>query len=459
MTDMASSQHPPNIVLLISHDLGCHIGPYGYVSAQTPCLNRFAAEGMRLDRHFVSSPGCSQSRSSLVTGRYPHANGQFGLANWGWKLNENEFLLPQALRDYGYHTTLFGIWHLHEWTLSAFDTTSDDVSTLDRSPEGFAEVASHRAANWLKARAGNRQPFYLHIGFWEVHRPFCGTSSEPPEVSPDELAQVALPDYLPDNEPTRREFVELMRSIALVDQGVGRVLVALEEAGFADNTLVLFTADHGLPFQRAKGTLYDPGIHVAGLVRWPGRVAPGSTTRTLTANVDVMPTLLEAAGAPIPEVVQGRSQLNLICGNERDAQPRDAIFAEKTYHEHYDPIRCIRTDRYKYIRNFAQRPMLVLPSDIYNSPSRQSVTDDESLWKHRPMEELYDLDRDPGETQNLIDDPELQGVVTTLRSQLEEWMEQTDDPLRHGPIGRSGMNGHAAKSDVARSRVPSESRL
>ncbi|MGE0378927.1 MAG: sulfatase, partial [Planctomycetaceae bacterium] len=370
MTRSSRSQQPPNIVVLISHDLGCHIGPYGRARVQTPHLNRFAAEGMRLDRHFVSSPGCSQSRSSLVTGRYPHANGQFGLANWGWKLNPDELLLPQALRDHGYHTALFGIWHLHEWTLAAFDTTSDDVSTLDSSPEGFAEIASRRAAGWLRDQAGRNSPFYLHIGFWEVHRPFCGTPSDAPPLEEEDLSQVELPAHLPDNEPTRREFVELMRSIALVDQGVARVLRALDEADLSRNTLVLFTADHGLPFQRAKGTLYDPGIHVAGLARWPGHIAAASNSTVLTSNVDVMPTLLEAAGAPIPERVQGRSQLSLLRGMAANGAPRDAVFAEKTYHEHYDPIRCVRTERFKYIRNFAQRPMLVLPSDVYNSPSR-----------------------------------------------------------------------------------------
>ncbi len=445
MSGPVDVQPPPNIVVLISHDLGCHIGPYGPASEQTPGLNRFAAEGVRLDRHFVSSPGCSQSRSSLVTGRYPHANGQFGLANWGWKLNEDELLLPQVLRNHGYQTTLFGIWHLHQWTLSAFDTTSDDVSTLDSSPEGFAEVASRRAANWLRKQAGNKKPFYLHVGFWEVHRPFSGTPSEQ-QTSAADVSQAEVPAYLPDNDATRREFSQLMRSISLVDQGVVRVLDALEESGLADNTLVLFTADHGLPFQRAKGTLYDPGIHVSCVARWPGRIAAGSSSQSLTSNVDVMPTLLDAAGLAVPERVQGRSQWGVLCGSEKsgteqDRSPRDAIFAEKTYHEHYDPIRGVRTARYKYIKNFAERPMLVLPSDVYNSPSRQSMTSDDALWSHRPQEELYDLPDDPSETKNLIDNPEFADVADKLRQRLAAWMAETDDPLRHGPIPRPDANG------------------
>lgn len=443
---MTDSRGRPNVLVLISHDLGCHIGPYGFAQSQTPTLNRFASEGARFDQHFVSSPGCSQSRSSLVTGRYPHSNGQFGLANWGWKIHENEHLLPQVLRDNGYHAALFGIWHLHEWTLSAFDTVSEDVSTLDSSPEGFAEVASHRAAEWLKQRSSDDAPFYLHVGFWEVHRPFCGTA-EAESYCPDiDCSNVVIPDYLPDNEPTRREFAELMRSISVVDQGVARILKALEESGEADNTIVLFTADHGLPFARAKGTVYDPGIQVACLARWPGIIPPGTVTEDLSSNIDVMPTLLQAARVPIPDSVQGISHLGRLCGDSSAVPTAGAVFAEKTYHEHYDPIRCLRTHRYKYIRNFARRPMLVLPSDVYNSPSRQSMINDESLWNHRPIEELYDLITDPGEQRNLADDLEWVDVLADARDQLRQWMERTDDPLRHGPIPRSAQDNNQVEA-------------
>jgi len=433
----SKNARPTNIVVMISHDLGCHIGPYGRALAQSPHLTRFAEEGLRFDAHFVSSPGCSQSRSSLMTGRYPHANGQFGLTNWGWKLNEDEVLLPAVLREHGYHTTLFGIWHLHDWTLSAFDTISNDVSTMDRSPEGFAEIASDRAARWLGETGRQRQPFYLHVGFWETHRPFCADAEQEAAADALDASALEIPAYLPDNHPTRREMAELHQSISLVDRGVERILNALTDANLTDDTLVLFTSDHGLPFPRAKGTLYDPGIQVSLLARWPGRIAAGGHCRRLTSNVDVMPTMLEAAGLPAMPRIQGRSFLPMLRDPENAEPAREAIFAEKTYHEHYDPIRCVRTAEFKYIRNFADRPMLVLPSDIYNSPTRKSITDDEAIWSMRPLEELYDLRTDPLETINRIDDPACADAAADLRDRLTQWMRETGDPLLDGPIARS----------------------
>lgn len=433
---MKEKQQRPNIVLMVSHDLGCHIGPYGHAAPQSENLLAFANESMRMDGHFVTSPGCSQSRSSLVTGRYPHANGQFGLANWGWKLSEDEALLPAVLRENGYYSRLFGVWHLHEWTLGSFNKVSDDVSTLDTSPEGFAEVAGMRAADWIRNAPEAQDPFYLHVGFWEVHRPFCGTEEQVARADDLERGDLPVPDYLPDNGPTRREIAELHQSVGLVDRGVGMILKSLEDSGLADNTLVIFTADHGLPFPRAKGTLYDPGINVSFLARWPGQIAPGRIETSLTSNVDVMPTVLEAAGIPASDRIQGESFLPLMRGEEGEAGSERVVFAEKTYHEHYDPIRCLRTDRFKYIRNFEERPNLVLPTDIYLSPTRVSMDDDERIWGRRSSEELYDLKVDPLERVNLVGHSESQATLEIFRQRLEDWMRSTGDPLLEGPIHR-----------------------
>jgi arylsulfatase A-like enzyme len=421
----------PNIILMISHDLGTHIGPYGRIAEATPTLNQLARDGVTLENHFVTSPGCSQSRSSLITGRYPHSNGQFGLSHLGWTLNRDEELLPGALRDNGYHTAMFGIWHLHDWTLAGFNDLSDDVSTVDSSPEGFANVASARAADWLKEYRGDK-PFYLHVGFWEAHRPFCGQPGDPSVTDELDLNDVSLPSYLPDNEPTRREFAHLRKSVESVDAGAAAILAALEESGRAEDTIVIFTADHGLPFPRAKGTLYDPGIQVAFTARYPGQFPAGARRKGLTSNADVMPTLLELAGLPISERIQGKSFRPALDNGED--KPGGTVFAEKTYHEHYDPIRALRTEQFKFIRNFAPRPKLVMPSDIYNSPTRQSMTDDAAIWAHRPELELYDLKEDPDELRNLATTHPI--LVQQLNQTLQDWMQVTEDPILKGDIAR-----------------------
>jgi arylsulfatase A-like enzyme len=429
---------------MIAHDLGRHIGPYGHATDKTPHLNQLAEQSIKLDAHFATSPGCSPSRASLITGQYPHTNGQFGLAHLGWDLYHHPTdhpTLPQTLRDAGYQTALFGIWHLHEHSRAGFEHIEPDHSTRDASPDAFAHVAADRVEQWFDNSHDADRPFYLHVGFWETHRPFRGHEIDPENWIDPDPSTVELPPYLPETDAARQEVAELHTAIDMLDSAVGRVLAALERSGRADNTLVLFTADHGLPFQRAKGTLYGPGIAIPLIARWPGRITPGANTPALSSNVDIMPTLLEAVGLPAPESTQGRSILPILLGQSEEA-PRDAVYSEKSYHEHYDPIRSVRTERYSYIRNFAPRPMMVLPSDIYNSPTRQSFTEDESLWSHRPAEELYDLTADPGETNNLAlepVDPVHDEVLQTMRAKLDAWMAGTDDPILRGPIPRPNL--------------------
>ena len=215
------------------------------------------------------------------------------------------------------------------------------------------------------------------------------------------------------------------QTIATMDSAVGRVLAALDNAGRAANALVVFTTDHGLAMPRAKCTLYDPGLEVALIVRWAdGGIGSGVTSSELVSNIDVLPTLLEACGIPIPAHVQGRSLLG---------PGRDAIFAEKTFHSYYDPMRCIRTRRHKYIRNFETSFAVEVPGDVQQgaifraNPARYSAD--------RPsVVELYDLETDPLEEHNLAGNQATRTVEDELDAALWDWMQETDDPLLLGPV-------------------------
>lgn len=411
----------PNILQIVCHDLGHHIGCYGVHSVHTPTLDRLAAEGVRFGNSFCTSPGCSPSRAALATGRYPHANGVLGLAHahFGWQLAPGERHVAGLLADSGYHTLLFGLQHV----------------TYHPESLGFAEIHGDRPAdgvaenieNWVFGYPPNTaSPFYAEVNFFEPHRPFNFGG-----VAPDRSAGVQVPPFLPDNEAAGEELAGMQGAIRKVDEAVARILAALEKASLAENTLVLFTADHGIAFPRAKTTLYDPGIETALLMRWPaGGVTGGRVREELISNVDIVPTLREAAGAAVPANVQGRSFLPLLQG--RSYTPRAAVFAEKTYHELYDPQRCVRSASHKLIVHFEVASRAYASTDITDGPTYKTMAND--LAKERSMLELYDLRQDPAEQHNLAHNAANAGLIAGLGRQLCTWMHETNDPLLQGPI-------------------------
>jgi arylsulfatase A-like enzyme len=206
----------------------------------------------------------------------------------------------------------------------------------------------------------------------------------------------------------------------------------LPKAFARETTLVTFMADHGLAMPRAKCTLYDPGIEVALIMRSPrGEITGGRVYPQLVGNVDVLPTLLAAAGVPIPERVQGRSFLRLVRGEPY--VPRTAVYAEKTFHSYYDPMRAVRTERFKYIRNFETAFEVEVPADVELGAIFRSHVELYHNGQHPPAE-LYELEVDPLEQTNVAGDPRYAGVAFRLDLQLWTWMEDTQDPLLQGPV-------------------------
>jgi arylsulfatase A-like enzyme len=268
---------------------------------------------------------------------------------------------------------------------------------------------------------------YLEINLREPHRPY-----DQGGVEPDSTRGVTVPPYLPNTPASREEFAALQGAIHTADQAVGVILAALNATDLADNTLFLFTTDHGVAMPRAKCTLYDPGVGIALIIRWSAAtLAAGSVVTPLISNVDVLPTLLEAAGISIPDNVQGRSFMPLMMGGSY--VPREEVFAEKTYHSYYDPMRGIRTERFKYIRNFASAFLVEVPGDVQLGPIYRTDLQRYVTATH-PAVELYDLNDDPFEQHNLAGDSAVSAIERGLDSRLWRWMEETGDPLLNGPI-------------------------
>jgi arylsulfatase A-like enzyme len=400
-----------DIVVMTTHDIGRHLGCYGR-GTTSPNLDAFAASALRFDQAFCTAPQCSPSRASLASGRYPHNNGVMGLAHRGfdWELDPPSQHIAHILGDNGFETHLFGSQH------------------VSLHPERLGFAAHHHDADALGSLLRTDRRLYLEINFEETHRPYPNVTGDPPPG-------LQIPAYLPDGPEAPAEFAALNEGIRRMDEAAGRVLTLLEEAGRADDAVVVFTTDHGVAMPRAKCTLYDPGIEVVLLLRWP-RGNQRGVRGEMVSNIDVLPTLLEAAGVPIPDGVEGRSLL--------EPGGRDAIFAEKTFHSYYDPMRCVRTHRHKLIRNFETAFAVEVPGDIQAGPIFRA--DPTRYSKDRPdTVELYDLEADPLELRNLAGQKEVADVERDLSARLSTWMRETDDPLLDGPVSspryRMAMEG------------------
>jgi arylsulfatase A-like enzyme len=334
-----------------------------------------------------------------------------------WNLNEDEITFTGRMRDAGYETRCFGTWHInHDPRIFGIEERVDDRPAADIAGLFEEFIATRRA----------EKPFLAYIGFFEPHRDF-GIDSYPP-VNPEE---VWIPPYLPDNEFTRKDLAQFHAAIREMDAAVGRILQTIDKHGLARDTVVIFTADHGIAFPRAKCTLYDPGIRTPLIITWPGVLPSNAVFQQLMSNVDFAPSLLDLLGLqPIPNA-HGKSFLPLF--NNGEYLPNECIFAEKTYHNIYDPMRAIRTDDHKYIINYEEGPAFVMPTDVSISLTAQGMNQRE-IFQLRPPGELYDLNKDPHESTNLVADPEYRAVCDDLHSRLMEFLRETRDPILEGPI-------------------------
>ena len=435
----------PNFVLLIADDLGWDdCGPYGHTTVKTPNLDALARQGMRFDRALLTISSCSPSRASIITGRYPHNTDAEQLH---WPLPADQVTFVELLRGSGYWTAAAGKWHLGEAVKDRFDLIREaDVSgfQLPTGPEAaqgrFVQReqgdAKSGCADWvrtLRDRPRDR-PFFLWLAALDPHRDYDENVIPHPHRPED----VVVPPYLPDVPETRKELALYYDEISRLDRFVGEVLAKLERQGEAENTLVLFFSDNGRPFPRDKTTLYDGGIKTPWIVRWPGRVTPGSTTESLVSCVDIAPTLLELAGLEIPSQFEGKSFAPLL--EDPKATIRRYAYAEHNWHDYEDHGRAVRSVRYKYIRNYYNDLPGTPPADVVRSPTYRVMirlydagklaSEQMTCFnKPRPAEELYDTLTDPHELRNLAADPAHARTLDRMRRALAEWQRGTGDRL------------------------------
>jgi N-sulfoglucosamine sulfohydrolase len=391
------------------------VQPYGH-AVLTPNIQLLADQGLLFREAFSAASSCSPSRASFITGQYPHSNGMLGLAHRGFKLNDYGHHVVHTLRKAGYHSELIGEQHVSE------DPNILGYDRVHEIPRTNVATAAPVAVEFL--RNNPPEPFFLSVGFFETHRSYF----DPTSVRDSLYSQP--PTNLPDTVETRYDMAAFKASARSLDHGVGAVLMGLVAGGLSDDTLIVFTTDHGLAFPGAKATLTDRGIGVNLIVRGPAGFTGGKVIDSLVSQIDLFPTFCELAGVDIPEWVDGTSLMPLVRG-EADAV-RDEVFAELTYHAAYEPQRALRTDRFKYIRYYLDGPPVLANVD-------DSMTKDLMVrlgWAERPVdhEQLYDLPLDPNEMRNVAGEPRYEAVRQELSDRLDAWMRDTRDPLLDGPV-------------------------
>jgi arylsulfatase A-like enzyme len=415
-----AAEKRPNFVIFIADDQGeGDLGCYGHPVLETPNIDRLAAEGMRFDSAFLTISSCSPTRCSFLTGRYPHNTGAEDLHQ---PLPADQKTLAWYLRRAGYHAMSVGKWHLGD----------DERRNWDRVVDCAGRDTAREAVELLEARPKDK-PFFFWVATKDPHRPFDADAVD----RPHDPADVIVPPYLPDHPLIRKELALYYDEIKRFDNHVGLVRAELERQGLLDGTFIVYLSDNGMPFPRAKTTLYDSGIHTPLIVRYPGLVEPGSVHGGMVSTIDVAPTILELAGVE-QTTMQGRSLLPAL--EDPAATVREAIFAEANWHDFEKFTRAVRTERLLLIRNYYWDKPLWNSVDSINAITWKGFMEMHRAGKlteaqrflfvePRPYEELYDLKSDPHSLANVADDPEHRAELNRLRTLLDNWRVETSDRM------------------------------
>jgi len=430
----------PNLLLITSEDNGPELGRDGDPYVRTPNLDRLAAEGVRFERAFVATASCSESRAAILTGLYPHQNGQFGLATHHYRMYGDVPNMASLCRSHGYRTGLIGKLHVNPESAFPLDYRPDVEDCNSPTVRDVRRVAQ-LAEEFFQA---GDSPFLLMVNYADAHLPFLRQQHGLPAAPLDGDTVRPLPWIGLDEPRLRASQADYYNCLMRLDEGVGELLTALDRAGATENTLVIYLSDHGAQFPRGKLASFESSLQVPLVLRWPGRIPRGQVRGELVATVDLLPTVLEAAGIQGPARLAGTSLLPLAAGG--DGPWRKHLFAE--YHAHvpplYFPQRTVRDDRYKLIVNLlADRPNPVAaayshaeqpPYPSYVTPTEVARGAEEvrrayAAWSDAAPIELYDLQTDPHEWRNRADDPELVNVKARLLGELAAWRAETGDPL------------------------------
>ncbi len=429
----------PSILWISAEDLSPDLGSYGDRYSKTPILDKLASEGARYTNAFSTAPVCAPSRSAIITGMYATSIGSMHMRSKAVP-PPNVKAFTEYLRAAGYYCTN-----------NSKTDYNFEAPPNNRPPDTVWDDTSNKA-HW-RNRPDKTQPFFAVINLLVTHEGQVRSNDEryagnTARLKPEDFhdpAKSVLPPYYPDTPVVRKTWARYYDLITAMDYQAGAILNQLEEDGLAQNTVVFFWGDHGRGLTRGKRWVYDSGTRVPLLVRWPGRINPGTVIDDMVSLMDLGPTALSIAGAPVPTHMQGQPFLG-----DQKRSPREYIFAHRDrMDETYDMMRAARDKRYKYIKNFFpgrpyaqyiaymdEMPILQEMRRLYKdhmnalSPEYGKALNPTQLIffkPEKPPEELYDITVDPHEIDNLAGKPEFQDVLKRMRAVLGKWQKETKD--------------------------------
>ncbi len=424
-----------NVIYINTHDSGRILSPYGY-DVPTPNLRKFSEDALVYRQAYCVGPTCSPSRSGLVTGMYPHSNGMIGLSQRGFGLKNYNWHLVNKVKEEGYKTILCGIQHeagsyLDHSKGAAIIGYDEDITCDNKGIEQEDLVKwdyknAKSVAEWIKTN-GKKEKFFISYGLYATHRRY------PKKVDESiDKRYIVAPYPIVDTDENREDHARYLTSAAWFDKCFGLVIDTLKDEGLYEDTIIIFTTDHGLAVPYSKCNLYDSGIGVALVIRVPGVKANGKITDSLVSQVDIYPTLCDLLNIEKPERLQGKSFVNLF--SDSKGIHREEVFAEINFHTSYEPTRCVRTKRYKYLEYLDESYLRINYSNIDESIPKKVLMNNGLEDQVKPRIALFDLYHDPGERRNLVEDERYKDVLDNMKNRLLKWQEETEDPLINGDI-------------------------
>lgn len=437
----AQANRPPNILFILSDDHSYpYLGIYGADWMSTPNIDQFAREGMLFERAFTAAPQCVPSRTALMTGRSP-VSARMG--RFSSPLPADIITVPEVLRTRNYYTGVCGRYFHLDGSVNPSPTTAMVYEKAEmrtwKHRIDFLNISSQAPTPKLfdefLTQAPSGRPWFFWINYNDPHHPW---DSDAGKVDPK---KIRLPTHLPDLPGVRDDLSRYCGEVERADRSFAEAMGVLRKHNMEENTLVVFMGDNGMAFPHGKGSLYDPGLNVPLIARWPGRIKPGKT-KTLISGEDVAATFMDAGGGQLPAGVSGKSFFPLLMG--RPYEPREYIFAARLYHGNsefrpetkastFDLSRCVRSGRWKLIYNVTPK-MEYWPVDSGNDPGWQEILkahkagtlkpEHENAYfrNPRPVLELYDLEKDPSELHNLAGSAEVKDMQQTLMAAMQEKM-------------------------------------